>query len=602
MLDIVVTQHDSPPESRFSARQSPFTDTDALQILLKVNSPGGRLYTPANGSWPSSHDRTGSAVSFRHGAHMSRSATRSRGRRTRLINSGPKEDEEATRTRKFWESWAARATEELLGQVQEKVQAEELLYSGRCGREPKYGMCKSPSTESLNTDISLLACSDLNAEVSACTPRHKKKKRKSKVAAKIGPNWEMFAKEKKGMLDRFILADASRIEGYMEGRCAPVQNCVQRSKATDVMTQQERGLLRMCAFRSGLTLAGQKKSYSTENIMSLLPQPPKKTPPASRHGTPLSGGTGPAISLTTATTTGYDQYNQGGPLQDEEDKKSDFNKTGRTPSPHAIKKNIPVRPVSAVAAKSIEEDRSESGAPQMVVQRTPRSKGSSPRTSNSDLTTATPIPTSPGRKHSTVLGLSDGTFTDRVRHRVQKTLVGLRRATGFGDRTDVCTVIEEEQGIFTGADYAKHPRYPQNIRIAPPLSHVIKEDIKDRMGRPRRHEVKVLDIQAFDMDQPSLGRSHRNLHIFNWLNHTHECEYEVRDVPAIVDLEGQPPPRRSYPQFVPGICGQEDLRGSSAVSSYPTHSVSDDQCDGYNRPNGDGRSHSDLDSNDNLFD
>lgn len=132
----------------------------------------------------------------------------------------------------------------------------------------------------------------------------------------------------------------------------------------------------------------------------------------------------------------------------------------------------------------------------------------------------------------------DGAFTQKARQKIKRTFRALDAITGYGDPRDVMLPIAEEVNRYTSADYAKKHRYPQNIRIAPQLTKVIKEDIANRMGRPKQHEIKTNDVKLFNKDQPTLGRQHRNLLIFNWLNALDEDDFDSKSEPDIYDIEG----------------------------------------------------------------
>ena len=602
MLDMLNTmQRASVP-----SRQSGLTDDEALQILLQVNTPtnppGGGGWSPAAGGCGTPSSRAVTSMTSRPGTKSSggSSSRRRRGKGGSGLGTpaqAPKEDEETLMTRKFWENWAAEATKSLLADLHEtKGIEEELVFSGKCGPEPKFHTLeRSESSESIRTDISLLACSEHEM---ARLPRKGRKRRKAPAKPKTPQvNWEIFARERKGMLDRFIQADASRIEGYMKNRTAPIQNVIQRSKATDVMTKQERRMLMDCAYGRGLTLAQDSKSYSTENIVNIVKSPAPQRLPEST--TPVQTTRG--VRWEGDARTEGNMYSK---------------RTGRAPSPADIVQSLDKkRPESAIAAlnppdeDNVDSSRASSAAssrltyvhyaghtlPARSCRFDPGSRASSPAP-----TMITMAPTAAlRRKHSTVHGLPDleGVFSSKVKRKIRHTVADLSRATGYGDRTDVCVPIEEEQGVYTDTDYARHPRYPQNIRIAPHLSRVIREDIVDRMGRPRRHEVRMADLQSYDADQPALGRSHSNLLIFNWLNDVTESGYDTLQVPDIADLEGNPP-RRTYPPFQPGIVGvksdPDDEDGRSLPTANSGRFIDDES--------GSDVSRSDFDSDDSFYD
>ena len=108
------------------------------------------------------------------------------------------------------------------------------------------------------------------------------------------------------------------------------------------------------------------------------------------------------------------------------------------------------------------------------------------------------------------------------------TLLALERMTGVGDGNDVIVKVDDERGRYVAADYAVLPRYPQNIRVARQLSDIIRKDLVARMGRHRNRDLSVKDLRVFDTTNPALGRSHRNLLIFSWLNGLNSADWDVQ--------------------------------------------------------------------------
>ena len=146
----------------------------------------------------------------------------------------------------------------------------------------------------------------------------------------------------------------------------------------------------------------------------------------------------------------------------------------------------------------------------------------------------------------------------KVQRTVAATLEALHKSTGVGSNTTEVVRVPGEYGRYTADDYARYPRYPQHVRIAPQLSRLIRDDIQDRMGRPRKHALRVRDIVQFDQEMSQLGRAQRNLMIFNWLNSVTEEEWEKGSAPSIYDVEGMVEETR-YPDLLPGaITGQSE--------------------------------------------
>ena len=115
-----------------------------------------------------------------------------------------------------------------------------------------------------------------------------------------------------------------------------------------------------------------------------------------------------------------------------------------------------------------------------------------------------------------------------MKHRIAVTNTALERVTGVGDdnepRPYTCHLPEFPN--YIDDDFALQPKIPQQIRISPQLSHVIKNDIKVRMGRPRYHEIRLQDLAQWNRGQV-LDRAHRNLKVFNWLHSLKEDEFDT---------------------------------------------------------------------------
>ncbi|CAH1782878.1 unnamed protein product [Owenia fusiformis] len=144
----------------------------------------------------------------------------------------------------------------------------------------------------------------------------------------------------------------------------------------------------------------------------------------------------------------------------------------------------------------------------------------------------------------------DRPLTEKVKYRIRETVRALERVTGTGDPPTVCRGYfdRDEAFPYIENDFTQVPRIPQNVRIAPQLSKVIKADIKHRMGRPRYHEVRKADLAAFDKAKDRGIRSNRNLMIFDWLNSINEDYYDheasverIAPVNSKEDLQYDPP-------------------------------------------------------------
>ena len=169
---------------------------------------------------------------------------------------------------------------------------------------------------------------------------------------------------------------------------------------------------------------------------------------------------------------------------------------------------------------------------------------------------------------------SEAAFSRRVGRRIRATVFALELMTGHGDSTDVVVDVIGDVGLYTRADFARTARYPQNVRIAPQLSDVIRANIRDRMGKRRVRPITVADIRSLNNECAQLGRYQRNLMIFNWLQDVDEATFTGLPEPAIVELEAVPPRVRDYPPRSPNQCG-----GLSHISSTTAGSDSDQDLD-----------------------
>ena len=167
---------------------------------------------------------------------------------------------------------------------------------------------------------------------------------------------------------------------------------------------------------------------------------------------------------------------------------------------------------------------------------------------------------------------SEVAFSRQVGRRIRATVFALECMTGYGDSTDVVVDVDGDVGLYTGADYARIARYPQNIRVAPQLSRVIQENIRARMGKRRIRPITVADVRSLDSACAELGRYQRNLMIFNWLQEVDAADFTALPEPTIVELETVPPRVRDYPPRSP-----TQLGGLSRVST--TTEASEDSRD-----------------------
>ena len=166
---------------------------------------------------------------------------------------------------------------------------------------------------------------------------------------------------------------------------------------------------------------------------------------------------------------------------------------------------------------------------------------------------------------------SEAAFSRRVGHRIRATVFALELMTGYGDSTNVVVDVDGDVGLYTGADYSRIARYPQNIRVAPQLSRVIRANIRDRMGKRRVRPITVADIRSLDGSCAQLGRYQRNLMIFNWLQDVDAADFTALPEPPIVELEAVPPRVRDYPPRSPTQYGGLSHISSTTAASESNH-------------------------------
>ena len=131
-------------------------------------------------------------------------------------------------------------------------------------------------------------------------------------------------------------------------------------------------------------------------------------------------------------------------------------------------------------------------------------------------------------------------LTARVKKKIASTRSALSRVSGLGEDNELRTIVgvHEEFPRHTEDDFSHRPRIIQRMRISPDLSGVIHDDIQVRMGRPRYHEIRVNDLEIWNRGQ-KLGRAHRNLKVFNWLHSLRESQFTKHVIPDIKDEVGE---------------------------------------------------------------
>ena len=464
--------------------------------------------------------------------------------------------------RSYWEQFAKDKVKELLKDEEPLFPEREPMYTAHCGQKSR--IARSSSFDSVVTDISLLSVSTVSDDKPEMVKRKRKKKVKPKEGGKIGdqrtetkqgPGWESFAKEKKGILDAMIKKDTGNLEGFVKGKV------IDKARASDMMTEEERTLIMNCGYTTGI--ACKEKSASTENLFSFYT---RGLPENQLNHEPKSGSENETRPASVRTP----------------------HRTGRTPSPRFVIQGLThhARPASAMPFVNLPDSRPGS--------RTSEGKVESRRRRFSKVSRLTELKDGQHQasRRGSLFPSIDGRLLGRKANRkIQSTIHALYRMTGYGDPVSVIAPQYEENN-FTAQDYGRTVRYPQSIRVAPSLARVITSDIRGRVGRPRRKQIKSRDVKIWDEECPRLDRSHRNLIIFDWLRNVEEDAYEIKDPPEIEDLEGRRPRTRCFPTLVPGLVGEEAgeyftfSRERSSLSARftdsPFYEVSDDDNDGDN--------------------
>lgn len=452
-------------------------------------------------------------------------------------------DAEGLKTKIYWETWAAQAVKGLLEEVQKGDQEETVrrsVFSGKIGREPR--IVRSPSEESIATEISLLTCSSLAKEEPEPT-RKKKKKRRKRSGEKTPPktDWAKMARERRGcMLSKLMKRDAGMVEAYMGTS----------GGNADVMTNEERTLLTEAAYSRGLK--GSCKSMSTENVISFIPKHMKS------H-----------LRLSKSTLGKQSRDSVDSHLR---------------PRTGSLQNHSPSLKYIALSSKT--KLRSSSAAPAVLGGMNGTDRMTSPNRHFSRKT-ASPFSEEPEIPNMSIHGLN--AFKPIPRQpdisgipKVKSALCALQRNTGYGDSCSVMNSMEDERGRFTEMDYGRLPKYPQNIRIAPQLSQVIHNEIKQRIIRPIDYTLKTKDLRVMDANSNAGERSKRNLLIFNWLNSIEEKAFNNKKAPSIYDLEeGHKADMSLYPQvfsgLVEGVSISSTIVHSEMTSTRSTQDDLDDE-------------------------
>ncbi|KAL3864836.1 hypothetical protein ACJMK2_006486 [Sinanodonta woodiana] len=389
----------------------------------------------------------------------------------------------------------------------------EPVFSAKLGKEPT--LKHAYSSESLATDLSLLTCSTLGERTvssRASTRRGRLRRRAvsrsttiSEETQKPPSKWvELASRRQARIFDKWAKSHTAAITDYYIGGYNETE-----SEAFALMEEDERIGLFRTAKRTGIRYTtDMKKSNSMTNIKS-------ETSPQSRR-------------IVSASVT----RSRGKPLDLNELKKQMLlhkQKTEQKTSKMKAmgnRKLVHKESILSMVSDSLEMDSDSSSEFRPFSP----SEHSSPETPPNER-----VSVWKGDKEILEIDLKRD-LTSRVKKKIQSTASALERVTGLGEPNRPRSVIgrHDEFPMHVEEDFCIKPRITQKIRISPELSFVIKDDIKVRMGRPRYHEIRIRDLEQWNKGQ-DMGRSHRNLKVFNWLHSLKEAEFQKEVIPVIKD-------------------------------------------------------------------
>ncbi|KAK2149445.1 hypothetical protein LSH36_452g01009 [Paralvinella palmiformis] len=448
--------------------QRPMTHDDVIQMMTVVNVPRSSSVGPA---WKRV---TGNTVKR---STVPRISIRCR------QTTATYDDNEAARTTKYWESFAREATRELLKDVirpEDDNPQHRIMYSGRIGIEPKYPPKIAEDDESICTDLSLLTCSELAGRSERSERRGRRNRRTIEPDVDSKTNWAEVVKESYGgVLGRMLEKDAGSLHVFTNGSSSGGYGVLNKANISKLFSEEEQALLIRSAYVRGIK--ADKKSASTENIVSVF----------GSGGQPTVQDVG---GFRKRMTTSRDTQQLLG-----------------SPDVGATRRSLSVpNEIHAAATKS---------RPNSEKRTRPRS------IFGADEPLSTGYPVAMAKRDS------EGDYARHVHAQIYSTVTALDRIAGLGDNTTDLNPIPEERGLYTDTDYGHVPRYPQNIRVAPQLVHVITSEVKRRVTQPRHYELRQQDVYRFDRMQPSLDRASRNLFIFNWLAQLNERHFRSAPFP-----------------------------------------------------------------------
>ncbi|ELT94574.1 hypothetical protein CAPTEDRAFT_217077 [Capitella teleta] len=427
-------------------------------------------------------------------------------------------DEEGIKTRTYWEKWAAQAVKGIMEEIHQVEEGLKLKQVLYSGRIGKEPRLTRSVSEESIATEISLLTCSSLHKEQSATGRKKRKKKSPEKKQGPKPDWVKMARERRGYVLNKFIRRDAGMMDVYKGDQA----------SSDVMTSEERALLTKAAYSKGL--GGISKSQSTENVLThVLKPPPQRS----------SGG---------STRRRWRRCESPRLLASDADKKGKANRS------HSV--SIQNRSLTFLQKKK-----------------------PGPLPSPFELAPRLPSSCSAHIGSDTLLNSQPD---EAVLTKLHATLGVLQRSTGYGDGCHVLSIMPDESGKFTDVDYAHIPRYPQNIRIAPQLSRSIREEVKQRVTRPKRNTVKIKDLRKLDAENPIMQRTQQNMLIFNWLNSLEEEEIGPRRAPSIYDLEeGVAPDLKYYPrifnELVEGVSSSSMVAHTDATSMRSTQDNLDDE-------------------------
>lgn len=382
----------------------------------------------------------------------------------------------------------------------------EPVYSARLGREPR--IKRTGSEESITTQLSLLSCSS-NGKRKQVVRRRRKRKPKSETTSEkpaTVSKWIALASRKVGALDKMM----KRQVAQSVGTGMPAAH----DTIFDMLEPDEQRMVFHCGKSNGLHLPpGLKKSGSMTDIRNDIKAPERPHASAGRtrfRGKPINFQ---ELKQQMVKQKLAQQARHQKLLARQSSKGSLLSRKSRSTRSSA-------RRLSTASTASID------------VFKTP-SESVVPVTSQGE----PELKTTMWAGDTKILAIDmNREMTSKVKMKIATTTRALSRVTGYGDDNGLRTTTGplSEFPSLVEEDYSYLPKIVQKIRISPQLSHVIQQDIKVRMGRPRYHEISVQDLAMWNRGQ-NLDRTHRNLKVFNWLHSLREEEFDNDLDPEIDD-------------------------------------------------------------------